>query len=145
MPYCPTCKQEWPDDQKECPKDHTALVDELPYQSVPSDPDGTTWVEIASTGVDDRARIIKGFLDAEGIPAQIENVKFSMEPINFGTMGDIRIYVRSEDEARAQELLRQREADFDRLEDDADTIVTDEGTAEITEDEEIAPEPAEKE
>jgi len=145
MPYCPTCKQEWPEGQKECPKDHTALVDELPYQSVQSDPDGTTWVEIASTGVDDRARIIKGFLDTEGIPAQIENVKFSMEPINFGTMGDIRIYVRSVDEARAQELLRQREADFDRLEDDADTIVTDEGTAEITEDEEIAPEPAEKE
>jgi hypothetical protein len=145
MPYCPTCKQAWPEGQKECPKDHTPLVDELPYQSVQSDPDGTTWVEIASTGVDDRARIIKGFLDAEGIPAQIENVKFSMEPINFGTMGDIRIYVRSEDEARAQELLRQREADFDRLEDDADTIVTDDGTAEVTEDEEIATEPAEKE
>jgi hypothetical protein len=68
-----------------------------------------------------------------------------MEPINFGTMGDIRIYVRAEDQARAQELLRQREADFDRLEDDADTIVTDDGTAEVTEDEEIATEPAEKE
>ena len=95
--------------------------------------------------MDDRARIIKGFLEAEGIPTQIENVKFSMEPINFGTMGDIRIYVGAEDEARAQTLLRQREADFDRLEDDADTIVTDDGTAEITEDEEIATEPAETE
>jgi hypothetical protein len=144
MPYCPTCKQEWTDGQTECPTDHVALVEELPFQSVQSDGE-TTWVEIATTGVDDRARIIKGFLDAEGIPAQIENVKFSMEPINFGTMGDIRIYVAAQDEARAQELLRQREADFDRLEDDADTIVTDEGTAEITEDEEIAVEPAEKE
>jgi len=70
-------------------------------------------------------------------------VKFSMEPINFGTMGDIRVYVGAEDQARAQQLMRQRNADFDRLEDDADTVVTDEGTAEITEDEEI--EPAEKE
>jgi hypothetical protein len=144
MSYCPTCKQEWTDGQTECPTDHVALVEELPFQAVQSDGE-TTWVEIASTGVDDRARIIKGFLDAEGIPAQIENVKFSMEPINFGTMGDIRIYVGAQDEARAQELLRQREADFDRLEDDADTIVTDEGTAEITEDEEIAVDPAEKE
>jgi hypothetical protein len=145
MPYCPTCKQEWPAGQTVCPTDRAALVEELPYQSVQSDGEGTAWVEIASTGVDDRARIIKGFLEAEGIPAQIENVKFSMEPINFGTMGDIRIYVGAQDEARAQELLRKREADFDRLEDDADTIVTDEGTAEITEDEEIATEPAEKE
>lgn len=114
-------------------------VAEQSYQTVQGE-DGTTWVEIASSGTDDEARIIKGFLEAEGIPAQIENVKFSMEPINFGTMGDIRIYVSTEDEARAQQLMRQRNADFDRLEDDADTVVTDEGTAEITEDEEIEPE-----
>jgi hypothetical protein len=116
-----------------------APVDEQSFQTVLGE-DGTTWVEIASTGTDDEARIIKGFLDAEGIPAQIENVKFSMEPINFGTMGDIRVYVSSEDEARAQQLMRERNAEFDRLEDDADTVVTDEGTAEITEDEEIEPE-----
>lgn len=142
MPYCPTCKKEWPASQSECPTDRVALVDELPFQAVQSDGDGSAWVEIASTGVDDRARIIQGFLEAEGIPTQIENVKFSMEPINFGTMGDIRIYVGAQDEARAQELLRKREADFDRLEDDADTVVTDEGAAEITEDEEIVTEPA---
>lgn len=141
MPYCPTCKQAYPNGQTECPTDGTALVDELPFQSRQGE--GTTWVEIASTGTDDEARIITGFLEAEGIPAQIENVKFSMEPINFGTMGDIRVYVGAEDEARAQELMKQRNADFDRLEDDADTVVTDEGTAEITEDEEI--EAAEKE
>lgn len=141
MPYCPTCKQAYPSGQTECPTDHATLVDDLPFQSRQGE--GETWVEIASTGTDDEARIIKGFLDAEGIPAQIENVKFSMEPINFGTMGDIRVYVGAEDEARAQQLIRQRNADFDRLEDDADTVVTDEGTAEITEDEEI--EPAEKE
>ncbi|MDP9359886.1 MAG: DUF2007 domain-containing protein [Acidobacteriota bacterium] len=143
MPYCPTCKRAYPAGQTECPTDRAALVADLPFQAVQSE--GTTWVEIASSGTDDRARIIKGFLDAEDIPAQIENVKFSMEPINFGTMGDIRIYVAAENEVRAQELLRQREADFDRLEDDADTIVTDDGTAEITEDEEIVSEPAETE
>ena len=141
MRFCPTCKQAYPNGQTECPTDHAALVDELPFQSRQGE--GTTWVEIASTGADDEARIITGFLEAEGIPAQIENVKFSMEPINFGTMGDIRVYVGAEDEARAQGLMRQRNADFDRLEDDADTVVTDEGTAEITEDEEI--ETAEKE
>ena len=135
MPYCPTCKQEYVEGTTECVDCGSKLVAELPFQAVPGE--GTTWVEIASTGTDDEARLIKGFLDAEGIPAQIENVKFTAEPVNFGTMGDIRVYVAAEDEARAQQLIKQRDTDFNRLEDDADTVITDEGTAEITEDEDV--------
>ena len=93
--------------------------------------DGTTWVEIASCGTIDEANLLRGFLEAEDIPAQIENVKFSMEPINFGTMGDIRIYVSEEDKAQALALLKQRNAEFDNLDDDGETVVTDEGTASI--------------
>ena len=92
-----------------------------------------TWIEIASTGTEDEATLIRGFLEAEGIPAQIENVKFSMEPINFGTMGDIRIYVSAQDEQRAQALMKQRERAYDRLDDDAETVVTDDGPATIEE------------
>jgi hypothetical protein len=95
--------------------------------------DTVTWIEIASTGTEDEATLIRGFLEAEGIPAQIENVKFSMEPINFGTMGDIRIYVSAQDEQRAQELMKQRERAYDRLDDDAETVVTDDGPATIEE------------
>ena len=108
-------------------------------QDIPADvntitaDDGTTWVEIASTGTEDEATLLRGFLEAEGIPAQIENVKFSMEPINFGTMGDIRIYVSREFEERAQQLLRARETAYDKLDDDAETVVTDEGPATIDE------------
>ena len=93
--------------------------------------DGTTWVEIASCGTVDEANLLRGFLDAEDIPAQIENVKFSMEPINFGTMGDIRIYVPEQHEAHTLELLKQREAEWENLDDDGETVVTDEGTADI--------------
>jgi arsenate reductase-like glutaredoxin family protein len=100
--------------------------------TVPAE-DGTTWVEIASTGTEDEAQLLRGFLEAAGIPAQIENVKFSMEPINFGTMGDIRVYVPSQDEARAQELLRKRDQEYERLDDDDETLVTDEGPAVIDE------------
>jgi formate dehydrogenase assembly factor FdhD len=95
--------------------------------------DGTTWVEIASTGTEDEARLLQGFLEAEGIVAQIENVKFSMEPINFGTMGDIRVYVGADDERRAQELLRAREREYEQLNDDEETLVTDEGPALVDE------------
>ena len=131
MPYCPTCKQAYPAGQSECPKDHVALVDELPFQSIQGDT--ATWVEITSTGTDDEARIIQGFLQAEGIDAQVENVKFSMEPINFGTMGDIRVYVSAQDEQRAQQLMKQRNQEYDRLDDDEETLVTDEGPATVDE------------
>ncbi len=95
--------------------------------------DGTTWVEITSVGTQEDAELLAGFLETEGIPAQIENVKSDELPINFGMMGEIRVYVRGEDEVRAQELLRKREAAYDRLDDDGETLVTDEGPAVVDE------------
>ncbi|HEX2123708.1 MAG TPA: DUF2007 domain-containing protein [Thermoanaerobaculia bacterium] len=95
--------------------------------------DGTTWVEIASVGTGDEARLLAGFLEGEGIPAQVEDVKFDEMPINFGAMGDIRIYVASHDDERAQALLRQRERVYEQLDDDDETLVTDEGPAVVDE------------
>lgn len=92
---------------------------------------GTTWIEIASAGTADEANILQGFLEAEGIRAQIEVVNFSMEPVTFGRMGEIRVYVGAEDEQRAQELIRSRELAFQRLDDDDETLVTDDGPASI--------------
>jgi hypothetical protein len=123
---------EFPGDVDVCPHDSSKLVAELPYQTIASDGD-TTWVEITSVGGVDEARLLQGFLEAEGIPAQIENLQFSMEPMTFGSMGDIRVYVSTTDEARAQTLLRERNAAYDKLDDDDETLVTDEGVAEIDE------------
>ena len=108
-------------------------------QDIPTDvntiiaDDGTRWIEIASTGTEDEAALVQGFLDAEGIPAQIEDVKFKMEPINFGAMGEIRVYVPSEHEQRAQQLLRDREREYEQLDDDEETLITDEGPAVVDE------------
>lgn len=95
--------------------------------------DGTTWVEIASAGTHDEAKLLHGFLEAEGIPAQIEDVKFEEMPINFGAMGEIRIYVPSDEETHAQQLLQQRQRDYEQLDDDEETLVTDDGPALIDE------------
>ena len=130
MPYCPKCKQEF-SGVSECPQDHVPLVGELTFRTFEGDT--ATWVEIASTGSEEEAKLIQGFLETEGIPAQIESLKFTMEPINFGTMGDIRIYVDTEDESRALELLRKRNAQYEDLDDDTETVVTDEGPAAIDE------------
>ena len=116
--------------------------EELPYQTIRGD-DGTVWVEITSVGTDDEARLLKGFLEGEGVPTQIENVKFSEAPINFGTMGDIRIYVAQEDEQKAVQLLRQRNDEYDKLDDDDENIVTDEGPADIDENSQVEPDTTE--
>src|SRR6266700_6751736 len=115
--YCPTCKQKYPDNISECPNDKTKLVEELPFQAVPAD-DGTVWVEITSVGSVDEARLLQGFLEGEGIPAQIENVEPTGFPTNFGGLGEIRIYVAAEDEKKALELLKKREDEYDDLDDD---------------------------
>lgn len=138
MPYCPTCKEAVDDNVAECPECGAKVVDELPFQTIEAQ--NSTWVEIASCGGEDEANLIRGFLQAEGIPAQIENVKFSMEPINFGKMGDIRVYVSTEDEARALELMRAREKEWNKLDDDGDTLVTDEGEARIDDNASTEPE-----
>ncbi|HEX9406578.1 MAG TPA: DUF2007 domain-containing protein [Thermoanaerobaculia bacterium] len=138
MPYCPTCRQQF-DDATECPNCKTKLVEELPYQTRQSD-DGTTWIEIASTANSDEAQLIQGFLEAEGIDTQIEHAEANILPTTFGKLGDLRVFVTAEDEKRALELLREREREWEDLDDDEDTLVTDEGVAEVDEDASTEPE-----
>lgn len=95
--------------------------------------DGTKWIEIASMGTHDEAALLKGFLDSEGIPSEVEDVKFEMQPVNFGAMGEIRVYVPAEHEQRAQELLRERERAYDKLDGDDETLVTEDGPAVVDE------------
>ncbi|HVT04792.1 MAG TPA: DUF2007 domain-containing protein [Thermoanaerobaculia bacterium] len=128
MLYCPTCKQAFDEENTECPNDHVPLVEELPYQTIEGPT--TTWVEIASVGTEDEANLLRGFLEAEGIPCQVESLRFSMEPITFGTMGDIRVYVAADSEATALELLSERRADYDQIKGE-ESVLTDEGPAEI--------------
>jgi formate dehydrogenase assembly factor FdhD len=138
MAFCPKCKKRF-DHATECPDCKAKLVKDLAFQTRQSD-DGTTWVEIASTPNSDEARLIQGFLDAEGIAAQIEDTEAHVLPANIGTLGDVRIYVRAEDEEQAVRLLRHREEMFEKLEDDDDTVVTDEGVAEVDENATTEPE-----
>src|ERR1051325_1689134 len=87
-----------------------------PGQTITSD-DGTTWVEIASTANSDEAELIRGFLEAEDIPAQLEHADASILPANIGKLGDVRVYVPTDDEARPLELLRKREVENQNLHD----------------------------
>lgn len=131
MPYCPVCKHQYDEPATECPKDKVALVDDLPFQTIDSGDE--TWVEIASVGTDDEARILEGYLEAEGIPAQIESLKFSMEPVNLGTMSEIRVYVSAENEERAMRLVEDRREEFATRGEEEDEGGTDEPSSVIDE------------
>jgi hypothetical protein len=131
MPYCPVCKHQYDEPATECPKDKVALVPELPFQTV--DAGDETWVEIASVGTEDEARILEGYLEAEGIPAQVESLKFSMEPVNLGTMSEIRIYVSAENEERAMRLVEDRRKEFALRGDEEEEGVPDEPSSVIDE------------
>ena len=115
------------------------MAEDTPYQTIQAE-DGTTWVEIATAPNAEEAQLVQGFLEAEGIDAQIEHAEANMLPSTFGKLGDVRIYVPAEDEKRAIELLRQREREFEKLGDDDATLVTDDGVAEVDENAEPEPE-----
>ena len=102
--------------------------------------DGTMLIEIAAAPNSDEADLLCGFLESEGIPARIEHADARILPSNMGRLGDVRVYVAEEDEPRAMALLKQREEEFEQLDDDSETVVTDEGAADIDENA-----PAEKE
>jgi len=131
MPFCTTCRRTYPAGTEKCPEDDTRLVESAPFQAIEG-PDHSTWVEIVSPMGEEEALLLRGFLEAEGIPAHLESLKFHMEPVNVGGLSELRIYVRAEDEARAVELLRRRDEEYSRL--DEDEVNTDEGPAEIDDD-----------
>lgn len=105
-----------------------------PYQTI--DGPDTTWVEIATASTQEEALLLKGFLENEGIPCQEESLKFDELPVNVGAMGEIRIYVPAEFEAAALGQLKYRQTQYDRLDEDGESVVTDEGPATISDDSE---------
>jgi hypothetical protein len=113
MSYCPVCKHQFEDDVKECPDDKVPLVEDLPFQTVEGN--GTAWVEIASVVTQTEARLLQGFLEAEGIESEIESLKFTAEPVNLGAMAEIRVFVDAKREADALRLLEERGDEFEAL------------------------------
>lgn len=96
----------------------------------------TAWVEIATASTQDEALLLRGFLENEGIPCQEESLKIDELPVNVGVMGEIRVYVPVEFEEAALKQLKYRQVEYDRLDEDGEMVVTDEGPASISDDSE---------
>jgi hypothetical protein len=79
---------------------------------------GQEWEIVRTVGTDAEAQLIEGFLHAQNIPAEIESVRFSQEPVNFGDMSKIHVRVPMEHRQEALRLLSELETDD--LADEAD-------------------------
>lgn len=55
------------------------------------------------------AHIMRGFLESEGIPCQLENISFHAEPAPVADLMKVRLWTLREDAEQARRLLEERE------------------------------------
>ncbi len=55
------------------------------------------------------AEMIKDLLESGGIEVEIRSAKVTPYPVNIGKMGEVKVLIREEDRAAAEEMLKDRE------------------------------------
>ena len=105
MSFCPRCEEEYRPEFAVCPECRVALV-----SSLEKEPGEIEDLAVAVTvHQEETAYILRGFLENEGIPCQLENLAFHAEPIPVGGLTKVRLWTKKSDAARAQELIAAHE------------------------------------
>ncbi len=105
MSYCPECREEFRPEIKTCPTCEVALEAKLSDDTI-----GEADLEVVATVVqEENAYIIRGFLESEGIPCQLENVSFHAGPAPAGELTKVRLWTRKEDVGAARRLIDDHE------------------------------------
>jgi uncharacterized OB-fold protein len=102
MPYCPECEEEFRPEIKMCPECRVDLVDALKQA-------GDNLAVAFTVMYESKAHIIRGYLENEGIPCQLENATFNMEPVPVPALMKVMLWTRKEDVERARRLIREHE------------------------------------
>ena len=69
------------------------------------------WIVVFTTYDPLEAEIIKDLLESGGVPVIIRSSKVRPYPVNVGKMGEIKVLVREEDKAEAENVIKE-EPDF---------------------------------
>lgn len=111
--FCPACNAEYVEGVETCPDCERELVADPPQQ-----PDGEppSWALLVELDSETEAQLLHGALENAGVRAQIENLKFHAEPVNFGPMSKVRVHVAADQLEDARKILAEAEA----RDDDAD-------------------------
>jgi predicted amidophosphoribosyltransferase len=104
MQICPNCEENFPDTNSLCPDCNIELV------SWSGQKDAPDLVVLCTVLNEAKAYIMRGFLESEGIPCQLENISFHAEPAPVADLTKVRLWTLREDAERARKLLEEREA-----------------------------------
>jgi len=69
------------------------------------------WQAARIVGTEEEGALAVGFLNSNGVEAQVESLHASEFPTDFGRLGEVRVMVPAEQLAEAQRLLAQSDAD----------------------------------
>lgn len=74
------------------------------------------WLSVLVVEDEEEAQLIRGYLDSEGVPCQVES-KYSHEfPTHMGRLGEIEVLVPASRSEEAKRLLEARAAAFEASE-----------------------------
>jgi hypothetical protein len=68
------------------------------------------WQAARIVGTEEEASLVVGFLNSNGIEAQVESLHSSEFPADIGRLGEVHVMVPAEQLAEAQQLLAQSES-----------------------------------
>jgi hypothetical protein len=69
------------------------------------------WQVAKMVGTEEEGALVAGFLNNNGIEAQVESLHASEFPTDFGALGDVHVMVPAGQLAEAQQLLAQSDTD----------------------------------
>ena len=101
---------------KDCPKCNVTFFDahfrclECNIEFVPStmEKEAPDLVILCTVLNEAKAHIMRGFLESEGIPCQLENISFHAEPATVADLMKVRLWTLREDADEARRLLQER-------------------------------------
>lgn len=106
MAYCPECGAEFTEEIKVCGECKVDLVDSPVQEEAISMAD----LEVVCTVIqEENAYILRGFLENEGIPCQLENLTFHATPAPAGGLTKVRLWVKKEDVVSARAKIAEHE------------------------------------
>ncbi len=100
---CPDCEAEYVGGIEQCADCQVALVHKA--ETASKDGEEPAWTEILVVTDETEAQLIRGYLESEGVPCNLESLVFHAEPFTFGPLSKVRIHVPASDVDRARELL----------------------------------------
>lgn len=68
-------------------------------------------VLLATVMSGEEASLLEGALSAQGIDVVVESRRFSQEPVQFGLLGDLRLWVTAEQAEAAREALARLQSE----------------------------------